>query len=125
MSGMYSTLPPTHLMPLEPINAMRAREGLRPLCFDRPDFPSLVEVRDGWQAVTLATPEGLTATIFAPSYDLAQNRASKDCKAWAVHPKEDPARESVPGAECWRCHGCRHLPQDPRVSIRAAASELW
>lgn len=118
-------LPPAHELPREPINAMRARQGLRPLCFDRPDFPPLVEVQDGWQAVCLATPEGLTATVFAPAYDVVPNRMSKDCKAWAVHPSEDPAIESVPAREAWRCWGCRHLPDDPRVTVRAAASALW
>lgn len=92
MTGIYSSLPPTHELPREPINAMRARQGLRPLCYDRPDFPPPM---------------------------------STDCKAWAVHPAEDPATESVPGSESWRCWGCRHLPDDTRVVIRAAASELW
>jgi hypothetical protein len=118
-------LSPAHKLPREPINALRAREGLRPLCFNRPDFPALVEVQDGWQAVCLATPEGLTATIFAPSHDVVPNRMSKDCKAWAVHPQEDPAAESVPAREQWRCWGCRHLPQDPRVVIAAAGASLW
>jgi hypothetical protein len=48
---------------------------------------------------------------------------SPDCKAWAVHPDENPAAESVPGREGWRCHGCRHLPQDPRVIERAQQAE--
>ena len=48
---------------------------------------------------------------------------SPDCKSWAVHPQEDPATESVPGAEGWRCWGCRHLPQDPRVIERAKQAE--
>lgn len=100
MSGIYSGLPPTHQLPREPIHAMRARAGLRPLCFNRPDFPPPM---------------------------------SQDCKAWAVREPdpnrpgdtgEDPATESLPGRECWRCFGCRHLPSDPRVVIRAAASEL-
>lgn len=90
MTGIYSGLPPTHELPREPINAMRSRQGLRPLCYDRPDFPPPM---------------------------------SKDCKAWAVHPAEDPATESVPGAESWRCWGCRHLPQDPRVIERAKQAE--
>lgn len=110
MSGIYSTLPPTHLLPREPINAMRARQGLRPLCFDRPDYDELVTVRDGW------TWDGRQQMATVP------NPMSKDCKAWAVHPDEDPATESVPGRESWRCHGCRHLPQDPRVVERALRS---
>jgi hypothetical protein len=117
-------LPPEALRTTQPINALRARQVMRPLCFNRPDFPALVEVQDGWQAVCLATPEGLTATIFAPAHDVVPNRMSKDCKAWAVHPSEDPAAESVPARECWRCWGCRHLPEDPRVVIAAAGSEV-
>jgi hypothetical protein len=52
-----------------------------------------------------------------------RNPLSKDCKSWAVHPAEDPATESVPGAEGWLCWGCRHLPQDPRVIERAKQAE--
>lgn len=48
---------------------------------------------------------------------------STDCKAWAVHPSEDPGTESVPAREGWRCWGCRHLPDDPRVVVRAKKSE--
>ena len=88
----YTDLPPTHELPRQPINWLRAQHGERPLCFDRPDFPPPM---------------------------------STDCKAWAVHPSEDPGSESVPAREGWRCWGCRHLPTDPRVVIRAAAGELW
>jgi len=88
VSGAYSD--PVRF-PGQPENAMRARAGLRPLCFNRPDFPPPM---------------------------------SPDCKAWAVHPDEDPATESIPSRECWRCWGCRHLPEDPRVIACAAASEL-
>lgn len=88
--SIYSTLPPAHELPREPINAMRARSGERPLCFDRPDFPPPM---------------------------------SPECKAWAVHPDEDPATESIPGRESWRCFGCRYLPTDPRVIERAKQSE--
>ncbi len=48
---------------------------------------------------------------------------SQDCKSWAVHPQEDPATESIPGREGWRCLGCRHIPQDPRVIERAKQAE--
>jgi len=89
MTGIYSS--PVQY-PTQPLNAMRARNGERPLCYDRPDFPPPM---------------------------------SPECKAWAVHPQEDPATESVPGAQSWRCWGCSHLPTDARVVIRAAASELW
>lgn len=89
MTGIYSR--PTQY-PTQPENAMRAINGERPLCFDRPDFPPPM---------------------------------SPDCHSWSVHPKEDPATESIPGRECWRCLGCRLLPTDARVVIRAAASELW
>jgi hypothetical protein len=121
VTGIYSD--PVRF-PGQPENAMRARAGERPLCFDRPDFPPVVEAQDGWQAVCLATPEGLTATVFAPAYLPVVNGMSKGCKSWAVHPAEDPATESIPGREGWRCWGCRHLPSDPRVIVRAVASEL-
>lgn len=87
MTGIYSQ--PIEY-PTQPENAMRARDGLRPLCYDRPDFPPPM---------------------------------SPECKAWAVHPQEDPATESVPGAEGWRCWGCRHLPTDPRVIAKAKEIE--
>jgi hypothetical protein len=102
--------------PGKPENAMRARAGLRPLCFNRPDFPSKVranlQVEDDGPFVSQVVGE-------------IENPMTKDCKSWAVHPAEDPATESVPGRECWRCFDCRRLPSDPRVVIRAAASELW
>ena len=91
MTHIYD-LPPSDLDTKMAINAARARQGLRPLCFDRPDYPPPM---------------------------------SQDCKAWAVHPHEDPGAESVPARESWRCWGCRHLPDDPRVQARAAASALW
>jgi hypothetical protein len=96
MNGIYSQ--PLQY-PTQPENAMRARHGLRPLCYDRPDFPPPM---------------------------------SPDCKAWAVRsPDEDvpgdngenPATESTPARESWRCLGCRHLPNDPRVIERANESE--
>lgn len=121
MTGIYSN-PVQYLT--QPENAMRARTGERPMCFNRPDFPPLVEVQDGWQAVCLATPEGLTATVFAPAYLPVVNGMSKDCRAWAVHPAEDPATESIPGREGWRCLGCRHIPQDPSVIERAKQAEV-
>lgn len=111
MSGIYSSLPPTHELPREPINAMRARSGLRPLCFDRPDYPETQTVHDGW---TWDGMQQLTSV---------RNPMSKDCKSWAVHPDEDPATESIPGRESWRCFGCRHLPTDPRVIERAKQAE--
>ena len=108
MTGIYSA--PVQY-PTQPENAMRARAGLRPLCFNRPDYEELVTVRDGW------TWDGRQqqATV--------ENPMSKDCKAWAVHPDEDPATESIPGREGWRCLGCRHLPADPRVVARVQAGE--
>lgn len=112
MTGIYSSLPPTHELPREPINAMRARDGLRPLCYDRPDHPETQTVNDGW------TWDGMLQS------ESVRNDMSKDCKAWSVHPAEDPATESIPGAESWRCWGCRHLPQDPRVVIAAAGTEV-
>lgn len=76
--------------PGQPENAMRARAGLRPLCWNREDFPPPM---------------------------------SPDCKSWAVHPQENPATESIPGRESWRCIGCRQIPQDPRVIARAEQAE--
>lgn len=90
MTGIYSSLPPAHELPREPINALRARLGLRPLCFNRPDFPPPM---------------------------------SPDCKAWAGKDTENPAEDSIPAREGWRCWGCRHLPQDPRIVDKAAALE--
>ncbi len=89
MTGIYSH--PIQY-PTQPENAMRALAGLRPLCFNRPDFPPPM---------------------------------STDCHSWSVHPAEDPAKESIPGRESWRCWGCRRLPTDARVVVRAAASDLW
>lgn len=113
MTGIYSTLPPTHKLPREPINAMRARQGERPLCWNREDYSEHATVRAGIHA------DGRQQFAVVP------NAMSTDCKAWAVHPAEDPATESIPGREGWRCWGCRLLPNDQRVEIRAAASELW
>jgi hypothetical protein len=117
---IYSSLPPTHQLPREPINALRARQGLRPMCFDRPDYDDLVTVRDG------LTWDGRQAFATVP------NDMSKDCRSWDVRAPdedvpgdagEDPATESIPGRESWRCHGCRHLPTDLRVIERANKSE--
>ena len=116
MTGIYSSLPPTHELPREPINAMRARQGLRPLCFNRPDYPAEVEVN------MRVVPIG--RGIYGQATKLVPNPMRTDCKAWAVHPAEDPATESVPGRESWRCWGCRHLPDDTRVVIAAAGAEV-
>lgn len=112
--------------PTQPENAMRAREGLRPLCFNRPNFPSgPIEHARNCRSVTdwlLSNPPR------RPPCDCGakpQLRAmSSDCKAWAVHPNEDPATESIPGREGWRCLGCRHIPQDPSVIERAKQAEV-
>jgi hypothetical protein len=117
MTGIYSQ-PIEH--PGQPENAMRARAGLRPLCFNRPDFPERVQVL-GKPMAFLASDGTL---LCAPNVEFVDNAMSTDCKAWAVHPQEDPATESIPGRECWRCWGCRHLPEEPRVIACAAASEL-
>jgi hypothetical protein len=117
VSGIYSQ-PVQH--PGKPENAMRARAGLRPLCFDRPDFPARAQVLGNPVAFQVADGRWLAA----PTVEFVDNPMSKDCKAWAVHPAEDPATESIPARESWRCWGCRLLPTDPRVVIRAAASEL-
>jgi hypothetical protein len=111
VTGIYSSLPPTHQFPREPINALRARQGLRPLCYDRPEYDDLVTVRDGW------TWDGRQKLATVP------NEMSKGCQSWSVHPDEDPATESIPARESWRCYGCRHIPQDPRVIERAHESE--
>jgi hypothetical protein len=109
--SIYSSLPPTHQLPREPINALRARQGLRPLCFNHADFPELVEVQDGW------TADGRCRLI------TIANRMSKHCVSWSVAAHENPATESIPGRESWRCLGCRHLPTDPRVIERARKAE--
>jgi hypothetical protein len=110
-------LPPEALRTTQPINALRARQGLRPLCYDRPDFPETVWVNSH----TRGSDPDLVLQVEAP----ISNPMSKDCKAWAVHPSEDPGTESVPAREGWRCLGCRHLPCDPRVVIAAAGASLW
>lgn len=119
MNGIYSSLPPTHEMPREPINAMRARDGLRPLCWNRPDFPSRVQVMG--KPVAVKIEDG--RWIAAPTVEFVDNSMSKECNSWSVHPQEDPATESIPGRESWLCWGCRHLPQDPRVIARAKQAE--
>ena len=88
----------THIYDLSPadldtkmaINAARSRQGLRPLCFDRPDFPPPM---------------------------------SADCKSWAVKDTENPAEDSVPAREGWLCWGCKHLPQDKRIVVKALELE--
>lgn len=120
MSGIYSSLPPTHELPREPINAMRARNGERPLCWNREDYSEHVTVRAGIHA------DGRQQFAVVP------NAMSTDCKAWAVREPdpnrpgdagEDPAIESIPAREGWRCLGCRHLPPDPRVVACAEKNE--
>jgi hypothetical protein len=108
VSGIYSQ-PVQH--PGKPENAMRARAGLRPLCFDRPGFPETQTVNDGW------TWDGMR------QLESVRNPMSKHCASWSVAAHEDPATESVPGRESWRCLGCRHMPTDPRVIERARLSE--
>lgn len=107
--------------PTRPENAMRARNGERPLCWNREDYPGRVQVMGKPAAVKIADGRW----IAAPTVEFVDNPMSKDCKSWSVHPQEDPATESIPGRECWRCLGCRLLPNDVRVVIRAAASDLW
>jgi len=108
LTGIYSQ-PIQH--PGQPENAMRARAGLRPLCWNREDYSEHVTVR--------ASIHGDGRQQFA----VVPNAMSTDCKAWAVHPQEDPATESIPGREGWRCLGCRHIPQDLRVMARAEQAE--
>jgi hypothetical protein len=109
MTGIYSQ--PIQY-PTQPENAMRARNGERPPCFSRPEYPETVEVQDGWTAA------GRRRMVEIP------NPMTKGCKSWAVREPdpnrpgdsgEDPAVESIPAREGWRCLGCRHLPPDPRV----------
>lgn len=124
MTGIYSGLPPTHELPREPINAMRSRQGLRPLCYDRPDYPAEVEVN------MRMVPIGLG--IYGQATMLVPNPMTSGCKSWAVREPdekvpgdagEDPAVESIPARESWRCWGCRHLPSDPRVIAKAKEIE--
>lgn len=44
---------------------------------------------------------------------------AQECKAWAVAGFENPAVDSVPAREGWRCHGCKWLPDDVRVIVTA------
>lgn len=117
MSGIYSS--PVQY-PTQPENAMRARDGLRPLCWNREDYPEHRDVRAGIHG------DG------RQKFGVVKNTMSTDCKSWAVRAPdkdnpadtgEDPATESIPGRESWRCWGCRHLPQDPRVIERAKQAE--
>lgn len=96
-------------------NTLRARNRERPTCWNRPDYPETQTVNTGmgW----------IAPGMLAQMTDQARNRMSKHCASWAVAEHEDPATESVPGAESWRCHGCRHLPQDQRVIERAKQAE--
>ncbi|UKM31242.1 hypothetical protein CrLKS3_g60 [Cylindrospermopsis phage Cr-LKS3] len=112
MTGIYSQ--PIQY-PTQPENAMRARDGLRPLCWNREDYPDTVWVNSH----TRGSDPDLVLQVEAP----ISNPLSKDCKSWSVHPQEDPATESIPGRESWRCWGCRHLPQDPRVIAKAKEIE--
>ncbi|DAZ90930.1 TPA_asm: hypothetical protein Cy-LDV1_g56 [Cyanophage Cy-LDV1] len=121
MTGIYSR--PVQY-PTQPENAMRARNGERPLCWNREDFPETVWVNSH----TRGSDPDLVLQVEAPMH----NPLSKDCKAWAVRAPdkdnptdkgEDPATQSIPGRESWRCLGCRHLPQDPRVIARAKEAE--
>jgi hypothetical protein len=96
MTGIYSG-PIQH--PGQPENAMRARAGLRPLCFNRPDFPAPM------------SPDCKAWAVREPDPKRPDDAG------------EDPAAEAMPAREGWRCWGCRRLPSDPRV--RAKASETW
>lgn len=86
MNAYWSSLPPAHLLPREPLELLRSRDGLRPYCYNREPF----------------------ATVMA-----------QECKAWAVAGFENPAVDSVPAREGWRCHGCKWLPDDVRVIVTA------
>lgn len=121
MTGIYSR--PVQY-PTQPENAMRARDGLRPLCYDRPHFP------DTFRVNAYRAPVG-SEYVLQFQGDV-ENVMSRGCKGWAVRAPdkdnpadtgEDPATESIPGRESWRCWGCRHLPQDPRVIERAKQAE--
>lgn len=92
MNSYWSSLPPAHLLPREPLELLRSRDGLRPYCYNREPF----------------------ATVMA-----------QECKAWVVVGFENPAVDSVPAREGWRCHSCKLLPDDrqdrSRISTRRAA----
>ncbi len=94
-------------------NTERARNRERPTCWNRPDYPDTQTVNDGW------TWDGMLQITSVP------NPMSKHCASWAVAKHENPAEEAIPARQGWRCLWCKHLPSDPRVLIRAAASELW
>jgi hypothetical protein len=102
--------------PGEPENAMRARNGERPMCWNRPDYPATQTVNDGW------TWDGMLqlASVRTPM--------SKGCMSWAVRAPdphqpgdtgEDPGTEAIPARERWLCLDCQHLPSDPRVVAAA------
>lgn len=38
----WSSLPPAHLLPRQPFELLRAREGLRPLCYNRAPFETVM-----------------------------------------------------------------------------------
>jgi hypothetical protein len=104
-------------------NTIQARTGERPTCWNRPDYPELVEVQRGLEPVVFDMLNGMTATVFVPAFDLVRNPMTKHCASWSVAAHENPAADSVPALESWRCYGCRHLPQDPRVIARAKQLE--
>lgn len=78
---------------------LRARQGLRPLCYNRAPFDPWIEMQDGWAA------DGRRNMVDVPF------TMSQDCKAWAVSSTENPAVDSVPAKEGWLCAGCKHLPE--------------
>ncbi len=131
MTGIYSH--PIQY-PTQPENGMRAINGERPLCFNRPNFPpGPTEHAQTCRSVTTLLlshpPQPAPCDCGARPKPRAM---SSDCRAWAVRAPdkenpadtgEDPATESIPGRESWRCWGCRHLPQDPRVIARAKQAE--
>lgn len=109
----YSTLPAAHELPRQSLNMLRAKQGLPPLCFNRDKFDSFVEVQDGW------TRDGRKKYVDVPF------AMSNDCKAWDVRGgenPENPAVDSVPAVDGWRCFGCKWLPDDPRIMKKVRES---
>ena len=42
MNSYWSSLPPAHLLPREPLELLRSRDGLRPYCYNREPFATVM-----------------------------------------------------------------------------------
>lgn len=100
--AIYSQLPPAHELPRQPLNLLREREGLPPVCFNRPSIMPVVQMQDGW------TEDGRRRMVDVPFV------MSTGCKSWSVSATEDPFIHSVPAQEGWSCAACVHYPAELR-----------